>query len=89
MTSDDGPHLTPDLPPGTEAPSLRGEVRPHPEESRIGRSAPLPIPSGTDRGDAAPRLSGRRGTANRSPRISHGTAPGSGRRRNPPPAAHR
>jgi hypothetical protein len=40
------PHLTPDLPPAAEAPELPGAVRPHPEDSEVGRQAELPPPYG-------------------------------------------
>ena len=89
MTPDEGPHLTPDLPPVTEAPALRGEVRPHPEESRIGRSAPLPIPYGPDRDSAAARRSGRRATSARRSQVPRDHRHGTGHRNDPPPTAHR
>jgi hypothetical protein len=50
MTPEDHPHLTPDLPAAAEAPDLPGAMRPHPEDSPVGRRAMLPMPYGGSNG---------------------------------------
>jgi hypothetical protein len=47
-----GAHLTPDLPPVIEAPELRGAAHTRPEDSPVGRKAPLPPPYGERRPSA-------------------------------------